>query len=114
MTDAYQGFDNRLYRIGRNRDRMAQGYTSHIGRDGLIVFSPRRRREGFPIKGLGMLVIGFFCFKGLILAHLGDAVYAARVDTLAAGSPVEQAGAFMMQAEPVSLGIAQYIRPFIK
>lgn len=114
MANAYQGFDKRLKKIGRDRARMAQGYTSRVGKDGLIVFSPKRRQGGFPIKGLLMLAVGFFVFKGIVLAHLGGSVYAQRVETLATGSVVEQAGAFMMQTDPISQGIAHYVRPLIK
>jgi len=115
MTNAYQGFDNRLKEIGRTRAKMAQGYTSQVGRDGLIVFRPARRRgSSFPIKGLLILAVSFFGFKGLLLAHLGEQVFADRVNTLASGSVVEQAGAFMMQSDPVSLGIAQYVRPLVQ
>ncbi len=115
MTNAYQGFDKRLNRIGRNRARLAQGYSSKVGKDGLIVFRPARRASrGFPIKGLVILALGFFCFKGLLLAHLGEQVFTARVGTLATGSVVEQAGAFMMQTDPISQGIAQYVRPLVQ
>lgn len=114
MTNAYQSFDKRLKKIGRNHAKLSQGYSSRVGRDGLIVFRPHRRQGGFPIRGLLLLAVGLFCFKGFILAHLGEATYSSRVETLAAGSMVEQAGAFMMQPDPVSLFIADYTRPFLK
>ena len=114
MSNAFQGFDTRLKRISRNRARMAQGYVGQVGRDGLIVFRPKRRSGGFPIKGLMLLVLGVFCFKGLILAHLGEQIYETRVASLAEGSVVEQAGAFVMQADPISLAIAQKVRPLVK
>ncbi|WP_371226174.1 hypothetical protein [Roseovarius sp. 2305UL8-3] len=115
MSNAYQGFDKRLLRISRKRAKLLNGYTSQVGKDGLIVFRPSRRASrGFPLKGLLILAIGFFCFKGLLLAHLGEQVFTARVDLLATGSVVEQAGAFMMQADPISQGIAQQVRPFVK
>jgi len=115
MTNAYDGFDKRLRRIGRTRARMARGYTSKVSKDGLIVFRPgREKRSGFPLKGLLLLVFGFFCFKALIIAHLGETVFTQRVSTLATGSVIEQGGAFMMQADPVSLTLAQYVRPLVQ
>jgi len=60
------------------------------------------------------LVIGFFVFKGLILAHLGESTFEARLATLSQGSVVEQSGAWIMQPDPVSQAIAQQVRPFIK
>lgn len=114
MSNAYQGFDNRLKRISRKRARMTNGYVSQVGRDGLIVFRPRRREGGFPVKGLLLLAVGFFCFKGLLLAHLGEQTFEARVADLSSGSVVEQAGAYLMKSDPISLGIAQQVRPFFR
>lgn len=114
MSEAFQGFDARLKRISQNREKVSQGYVGQVGKDGLIVFRPSRRSRGFPIRGLAILLVGVFCFKGLILAHLGDQVYEARVSQLASGSVVEQAGAYAMKADPISMMIAQKVRPLIK
>jgi len=115
MSNAFQGFDKRLNRISRKRARLVQGYTSKVGKDGLIVFRPSRRTSrGFPIKGFLFLAVSFFCFKGLLLAYLGEQTFTTRVDILATGSVVEQAGAFMMQVDPISQGIAQIVRPLVQ
>ena len=115
MTNAYDSFDKRLRRIGRTRARMARGYSSAVSKDGLIVFRPgRENRGGFPIRGLLLLAVGFFCFKALIIAHLGETIFSERVSTLATGSVVEQGGALIMQADPVSLTLAKYVRPLVQ
>jgi len=114
MADAVRGFESRLKMISKKRARLADGYVSKVGKDGLIVFRPKSRSGGFPIKGLALLVIGFFVFKGLILAHLGEGTFEARLATLSQGSVVEQSGAWIMQPDPVSQAIAQQVRPFIK
>ena len=114
MSSAAKGFDRRLKLIGKKRARLADGYVSKVGKDGLIIFRPKRREGGFPIKGLALLVIGFFVFKGLILAHLGEGTFDARLTQLSQGSVVEQAGAWIMQSDPVSQTIAQQVRPFVK
>jgi len=114
MTNSYQGFDARLKKIDRNRARLANGYSAKVTREGLIVFRPKRRAQGFSVRGLAFLVLGFFLFKAMILAHLGITVYEQRVAALQTGTMVEQAGAFVMQNEQVSATIAQYLRPILK
>lgn len=114
MANAVQGFDTRLKLIDKKRAQLANGYVSKVGRDGLIIFRPKRHSSGFPIKGLALLVLGFFVFKGLILAHLGTATFETRLATLSHGSVVERAGAFIMQPDVVSLTIAQQVRLYIK
>lgn len=109
-----QSFERRLKLINKKRARLADGYVSKVGKDGLIVFRPKRREGGFPIKGLALLVLGFFVFKGVILAHLGDGTFEARLAQLSQGSTVEQAGAFIMQPDLVSQAIAQQLRPYVK
>lgn len=109
-----QSFERRLKLISKKRARLADGYVSKVSKDGLIVFRPKRREGGFPIKGLALLVLGFFVFKGVILAHLGEGTFEARLTQLSQGSTVEQAGAFIMQPDVVSQAIAQQIRPYVK
>ncbi len=113
MAHAANGFDRRLKMIGKKRARLANGYVSQVGKDGLVIFRPKRRSGGFPIKGLALLVLGFFVFKGLILAHLGEGTFETRLATLSQGSVVEQTGAWIMQPDVVSQAIAQQVRPFM-
>jgi hypothetical protein len=114
MSEAFQGFDSRLKAIGRKRTRLAQGYVSKVGKDGLIIFRPKRRKSGLPLRGLLYLVLGFTFFKAVIIAHLGAPLYADRLAQLAQGSIVEQAGAVVMQSDPVSQMLSGYLRPILR
>ena len=114
MSDVFQSFDARLKKIDRKRSRLSRGYVSQVGRDGLIVLRPKRRQRSFPLRGLTFLIVGFFCFKGLIRAHLGSTLYEQRVETLNSGSIVEQIGAFVMQTDPVTQSISSKIRPLLR
>ncbi len=114
MSDAYSGFDSRLRKIDRKRARLANGYKSKVSKDGLIVFKPKRRQAGFPLRALVLLIIGFFVFKGMIMAHIGTSLYEQRVAALMEGTLVEQAGAYVMQTDPVTERIAQKLRPFLQ
>lgn len=115
MADAnLQSFDKRLRRIDKRHKKLAKGYVHTIGHDGLIMSTPRRRVERrFPLRGLLLVAIGVFAFKGFLYAQLGGATYTQRVDKLAAGTPVEQIGAYMMQAEPATLWVAGHLNKIL-
>lgn len=112
MTDAPLHFDKRIRRISRRRRRMARGSDTNINRNGLIVTRPKRRT--LPIKGLALLAIGFIGFKGLLLAHIGPDTYDQRVALLAEGTFVEQAGAWVMQTDPLTEWTAGQIGPVLR
>ncbi|MEM6375673.1 MAG: hypothetical protein AAF686_05490 [Pseudomonadota bacterium] len=113
MSNPYQTFDERLKRIDRKRARLSNGYSAKVTNEGLIVFRPKRRRATFSVRGLILLIVGFFLFKGLILAHLGGTVYDLRVDALQQGSFVEQTGAIIMAKDQITVAIAEVLRPFV-
>ena len=113
MSNSFAGFEARLKKIDRKRTRLAQGYKGTVSRDGLIVFRPTRRQRGIPLRAIVFLIVGFFVFKGMVMAHTGATIYNQRVDALQTGTLVEQAGAFAMQSDPISIGIAQKLRPFL-
>ena len=113
MTDAFHDFDNRLRRIQKSRVRLANGYVSVVGDDGLIVVKPRARRTRFVLRPFAFLIVGLMVFKALILATLGQPVYEERVASLQAGTTIEQAGAWVMQIDPVSQFMAAQIRSWM-
>ena len=113
MSDAFFDFDTRVRRINQSRMKLANGYVSVVGDDGLIVVKPRRRPSRAPLRGMIFLVIGFIAFKVMILAFLGLPVYGDRIETLRAGSTGEQAGAWAMQADPLTVMLADRIRPYL-
>lgn len=114
MSDSFQGFDARLKRIDRKHSKLAGGYSARVSKDGLIIFRPKRRQSGISLRGIVLVIAGFLCFKALILAHLGATVYDTRLASLNEGTVLEQAGGYVMQADPVTVYLAKQIRPFIK
>ena len=114
MADSFAQFDNRLKRIERSHRDFGRGYTAVVGRDGLITIKARPSRRSLPVKGAALLLIGFFCFKALMLAHLGPDAYVERVAELETGTIVEQVGGWMMQADPATHWIATQIGPFMR
>ncbi|MDX1822305.1 MAG: hypothetical protein ACU0A4_16785 [Paracoccaceae bacterium] len=110
MSDAFQDFDKRLRRIHTKRVKLSNGYVSVVGGDGLIVVKPRRRRSILRLRPLIFVILGFLAFKVIILATLGQPVYEERIEALREGSTVEQAGAWVMQADPWTVMLAQKLR----
>ncbi|MEB8388996.1 hypothetical protein OO012_17340 [Rhodobacteraceae bacterium KMM 6894] len=105
------GFTDRLKKVNRKHARMARGYDSKVGRDGLIVFRPKRRKAAMPVRGLILAAVALFGFKALVIVQLGASTYDARVEGLQAGTTLEQIGAFVMQADPVSAALAVQMAP---
>ena len=114
MADMFDQFDDRLRRIETTRTRMKRGYKLTVDRDGLIVARPKSSRRGFPVKGAIFLVVGFIGFKALLIAYLGVQTYQDRVSVLRDGATIEQAGAWFMQTDRVSLELAAKLRPLIR
>ncbi|MCZ4354266.1 hypothetical protein O4H61_17255 [Roseovarius aestuarii] len=110
-TTTENGFAARLKKVNRKHTRMARGYDAKVGRDGLIVFRPKRRKAGMPIRGLMLAGAALLGFKALAIVQLGAGGYDARVEALQNGTAVEQAGAFVMQPDPVSTAIATRLAP---
>lgn len=102
-------FEKRLRGIVRRHRRMQHGVVHRVDRNGLIVARPRIYKPQFPLAGLLMLVATWFVFKSILLAHMGEVTFAERVEALSEGSIVEQAGAWVMQADVVTVFGAQLL-----
>lgn len=115
MVETKLHFNNRLRLLGRKHTKMANGYTTQMRNDGLIVVKPRRAaRRGFPIKGLVLLALGFISFKALVLASVGPDGYAERVASLDNGTVIERGGAWVMQVDPLTQVIANNMGPVLR
>lgn len=106
-------FQARVGSVERQHKAMANGYKTEIREDGLIVVKPKRVRRGFPLRGITVLLFSLFLFKGYTLAVLGAPTYADRVAKLADGTVMEQASAWVMQADPITMSLAELIAPLI-
>ena len=59
------------------------------------------------VPNLAMIVIVMMLFKGFLHAQLGAQSYQDRIEALAAGTVIEQAGAWVLQVDPVTQKIAE-------
>ncbi|WP_299623823.1 hypothetical protein [uncultured Tateyamaria sp.] len=116
MVETEAHFQKRLSTLGRKHAAMAKGYDMQMRRDGLVVVKAKRGGAGrfFPLKGLVLLVLGFFVFKGFMLASLGDITYNERVAKLNQGTSLEQVGAQVMAIDPATAFLAGIIAPVIR
>lgn len=105
--------NKRLRRVVRSHEKMrANGVVHRVGRDGLIRSRARFVRPRFPIKGALLMVALLIAFKSLLYAQIGSGNYALKVEELRAGGLVEQAGAYVMQEEPLTVAIGGYLKQY--
>lgn len=114
MTDVRADFSNRLNRIGRRHRKLAHGYVTRVGKNGIITAYPRVKGPRIPVSGILIMIAVFFVFKAFMLAQMGPEGYADRLVRLQQGTVVEQAGAYAMQADQLTQMLAQKIGPIMR
>lgn len=101
-------------RLGRiEKIRRAGGGFEAAGTLGLSRYAQyaRPQRRSLPIfRPLLVVFIAVIGIKGLIHHQVGADTYAARVEALRQGGSVDQVGAFMMQADPLTVFVSAQIR----
>lgn len=106
MSSAQLRFEKRLQNIVRHHQKLSHGAKRQVMEDGLIVARPRIYNPKFPLRGIVMMFLAALVFKGLILASLGEDLYLAKLVSLQEGTLIEQAGAWIMQADGATRAIA--------
>ncbi|MCU9838424.1 hypothetical protein OEZ49_11650 [Ruegeria sp. WL0004] len=114
MVDNRIDFDHRVRRLTKKHEAMSRGYYGRVRKDGLIEMKPRRSGIKLPVRALLLIVASIFIFKGFLLASLGSDTYGYRVERLAGGTAVEQAGAWVMKPDPLSVFLAEQIGPVLR
>jgi hypothetical protein len=108
-------FEKRSRQIVRmHRKVIRRGGELNLGPDGLLTVRPKRGGTGIPFRGLFIIAALLFGAKAMMLVQDGAVGYGERVEKLAQGGMVEQAGAFVMQADPLTVKLAAYIQPLLK
>ena len=105
-----QDFYARVARIESARAR-GLGFEAEgtLGRSHYL----RHRRSGVRLRVLPPVLVAAVCvvgLKGLIHYHIGDGVYAQRVEALAAGQGVDKLGAWLMAADPATLWLSDRLQ----
>jgi hypothetical protein len=106
-----QNFYGRINRIQSIHE--AGGGFEAEGALGMSFYNARRRRPrrrlGLlgPLAVVAMVIVGV---KSAVHAMIGQEVYDERVASLAAGATAERAAAYVLQADPLTVIIADRIR----
>lgn len=105
-------FYKRVSRIERARKK-GFGFEAAgtLGRSYYTQATPQRRSILGPV--LFMLVCGFL-LKGVMYSHVGPQLYNERVSALMAGEGIDRVGGWLMQAEPVTLLVAEKVTNLLK
>lgn len=107
-------FEKRLRKIVRTNNRMATAGVVHkMKPDGLVVAKPRLYAPRFPWRGLILLILAVFMFKGYVHYALGDADFNQRIAALSEGTVFEQVGGLAMHADPMTLTISELLNKFL-
>lgn len=110
----FDEFERRMSRISRRHSKLSHGYVTAVTDDGLVVARPKRRGNGFMLRGLVLIAIVMVLFKGFLHAQLGPLAYQERVDQLAAGTVIEQAGSYAMVADPLTVWISSKVVSLVR
>lgn len=113
MNDNQRNFEVRMNKIGKRQQRLSRGYVMSVNHDGLIIAEPKRKSSVIPWRGLLFVLVGTLIVKGVMFAQAGEENYTARVATLASGNQVEQIGAYVLAADPVTRWIGTQVAPFL-
>jgi len=103
-------FEERIRKILQLHERLRYGTVSKIQNDGLVVQRPKLYNPKFPVLGLLVLVVAGVFFKAYIYAGLGAAEYDQRIEKLAEGSIFERLGAWIMQADFVTVALSHLLK----
>jgi len=108
MADAQaRDFQNRIRKVNKAHHDLTKGHIELVEYDGLLVPKTKsHKRRRFPLLGLALALIGFLAFKGFLHSQVGDATYQERISILESGSSIEQVGAWLMKAGPMTLWVS--------
>jgi hypothetical protein len=109
-----QNFYGRIGRIQNIHDS-GGGFEAN-GTLGMSYYNAQRRRTRrrfgilAPLAVVAAVIVGV---KSTVHATIGAELYNQRVAALRAGDSVEKAGAYVLQADPVTIAIADKIRQLL-
>ena len=107
----FNDFDRRMNRIHKSHQKLSRGARTVVTRDGLIMAKPRRRVLSlFPMRALLFVLIAGYAMKVGFFMYMGAETYSSTVTGLTAGTPFDQAAAYVLHADALTIWIADAIR----
>lgn len=109
-----KNFYGRLDRI--ERTHAAGGGFEAVGTLGMSYYSAQRRRarRGAWIMPVAMVVATVVGLKAGMLATIGPDLYQDRVAMLSQGGLVDQAGAYVLEAGPITVWLSDQMRGLVR
>ncbi|WP_322866441.1 hypothetical protein U5922_009695 [Aquicoccus sp. G2-2] len=115
MLGGSNSFDRRVTVLKKAHRKGRKAYVPIAGPDGVVyVRKPQSKFANVPFRGLLLLALGLVLFKGLAIAQFGALGYDKRLGSLREGTIIEQAGAWVMQPDRVSLYLAGKVGPYLR
>ena len=114
MSDVRQNFYSRIGRMDERRPHGVKNPAYYVTHDGHVVVQQDRPVRRRALRTLLYCVVALLAFKTLVLAFSGTVAYQERIDGLRDGAMVEQAGAFLMQIDPISSFLADKLAPYVR
>lgn len=97
-------------RLGRiEKIRRNGGGFEAAGTLGLSYYTRPQTRSISVLRPVLLLIVAVILIKGVIHDQVGADTYAARVESLMQGSSVDRVGAFIMQADPLTVLVAAQV-----
>lgn len=110
MESTLNSFQERQLAVEKKHARMAQGYVTKLDpAKGVMVQQPDSKSGGLAFRVFLSLVFAAFMFKGFVLAWLGQDKYLAELAKLEAGTGQDQIGAWLMQIDPITAQLGQFL-----
>lgn len=101
-------------RLGRiEKIRRAGGGFEAAGTLGLSYSAPEERRSIPVFRPMLVIFLAIIAIKGIIHHEVGAETYSSRVEALNVGSSIDQIGAFIMQADPLTTFVSDQLREIL-
>lgn len=117
MKDGFAHFDRRLEQLEEKKAALSEGHRLAVDETGLMKLIPtgERRRQitrAVPVRALMIMAAILLTFKGFLLFRLGFGVYTAKVASMQRGDTLDQVGAYLMQIDPVTIWVYEFMTFF--
>ncbi len=115
MVYTKEDFNSRVVSVDKKSSRRGKNaFVTRIDNNGLLIVKAKPRRMRLPVRGVSLMVLGFFCFKALALSANGPQAYEDRLTLLQNGTTIEAVGARVLSIDPVTQFIADQVGPLFR
>ena len=113
MHQSLRSFERRSLAVQRTHRKLARGYVTKVGKNGVIQHQPTATVSISPLRILMPLLFVGFAFKVFALIHLGPEVYTSHLMKLEAGSYMARLGGWVMQVDPATRWVSELAATYL-